>query len=124
MRRSKLAEKKDYRTVTGVVQFDPRPGDIKGKQIRNIAVQQAGFGPHAVRVSATLWPSHKHVKVDKGDVVTLEGTYSQGKGESDGKEITYHNISVLRIKNHGSLDGGRDDASDDTDELDADDLPF
>ena len=57
-----------YRTVIGIVQFDPREGEAAGKPVRNITVNQAGFGQTAVRVSATLWPSHKNFAVAKNDV--------------------------------------------------------
>lgn len=108
--RSNLAEqKKEYRAVHGFVQFEPREGEAGGKTVRNITVRQAGFGPYAVRVSATLWPSHAHVPVEEGDLVTLEGSYTQNKSkDKDDNPITYHNISVARIKVFGQGDSGSD----------------
>jgi hypothetical protein len=95
-----------------VIQFDPRDGEAGGKQVRNITVQQNGFGPYAVRVSATVWPSHSHIALAKGDVVTFEGPYTKNTTTNDdGEERTFHNISVTRLKNHGPVDEGtRDDA--------------
>lgn len=112
-----MAEKK-YRTVTGVVQFEPRESETKdGTEIRNITVRQTGFKENAIRVGATLWPSHSHVEVEKGDFVVLEGSYSQNKGEnSDGERITYHNLSVSAILNLGQVDFGVRDDDDDEDE--------
>ena len=122
-----MASEKQYRTVIGVVQFDPREGKAGGKDVRNITVRQAGFGPTAVRVSATLWPSHEHVDVEKGDVVILDGEYTKNETTNDeGQKRTYHNLSVNQIAVLGSVDLGQrpgvENAPDD-DEND-DDIPF
>lgn len=102
-----MASEKTYRTVVGIVQFDPRDGEAAGKTVRNIVVNQAGFGPQAVRVSATLWPDHDHVKVRRGDVVVIEGSYTQAKKtKDDGEQATYHNLSVNRIAVLGRADDG------------------
>jgi hypothetical protein len=77
-----IGSDKQYRVVSGIVQFPPRDGEAGGKAVRNISVRQAGFGPTAVTVSATLWPSHADVKVDQGDVVTLEGSYTRTRPRS------------------------------------------
>jgi hypothetical protein len=89
-------------------------------------VQQAGFGPTAVRVSATVWPSHAHVALAQGDVVTLEGSYTQNKStnEETGETRTYHNISVLRLKNHGPLDAGTKTETVNTPDAADEDIPF
>jgi len=115
--------------VTGVIQFDPKDATANGKDVRNIVVQQSGFGPFAVKVNATVWPSHAHIGLAKGDVVTLEGAYTMNKvPQDDGSERTYHNISVTRLKNHGAIDEGtRTDtvnASNSTDDVNDDDIPF
>lgn len=122
-----MASEKQYRTVIGVVQFDPREGKAGGKDVRNIVVRQAGFGPTAVRVSATLWPSHEHVDVEKGDVVILDGEYTKNDTTNDeGQKRTYHNLSVNQIAVLGSVDLGSrtgvENAPDDDD--DDDDIPF
>lgn len=116
----------EYRTVIGVVQFPPREGEAASKPVRNIVVNSAGFGPYAVRVSATLWPSHKDVKVEENDIVILEGKYSKSNGEKDGQPITYHNLSVARIGVLGKADPGvkpETDANEVEVEPD-DDIPF
>lgn len=102
-----MAEKKEYRTVMGIVQFEPREGEAAGQPVRNITVRQNGFGKYAVRVSATLWPSHAHVEVEEGDVVILEGAYKANQGkDKDDNPVTYHNLSVSRIAVLGKADGG------------------
>lgn len=120
---------KQYRTVFGIVQFEPREGTAGDKPVRNITVRQTGFGPTAVRVSATLWPSHSHVEVEEGDVVILEGAYTQNKGtDKNGEPITYHNLSVNRIAVLGKADGGKEPGTTNTsrsqDEDDLDELGF
>jgi len=117
---------KQYRTVVGIIQFDPKDQEAAGKQVRNVVVQQAGFAGQAVRTYLTVWPSHAHVKLRKDDMVIAEGSYSQGKSK-DG-ENTYHNISVTRIGVIGAADPGRRadtvNDSDDSDVADDDDIPF
>jgi hypothetical protein len=59
-------------------------------------------------VSATLWPTHAHVKVEKNDVVVLEGSYKSTEKDKDGEKVTYHNVSVQRIAVIGKADPGKD----------------
>jgi hypothetical protein len=110
------------------VAFEPREAEAAGQTVRNISVTQTGFGPTAVRVGATLWPSHAHVKVNQGDVVTLEGSYNQRTTtDSDtGEERKFHNISVTRILVHGAADQGKKNETVNTDDDSAsdDDIPF
>lgn len=102
-----MAEKKKvYRTFFGVVQFDPREATAGGKDIRNITIRTTGVKEQSMRVSCTLWPSHEHVEVAKGDAVVVEGSFDVNKGEKDGAEVTYFNLSVAGILNLGPLDFG------------------
>lgn len=116
-----------YRTILGIVQFDPKDAEAAGKPIRSITIRATGFKEQSVRVFATLWPSHAHVKIEKGDVVIVEGKYTQGKGEKDGAPVTYHNLSVNRIAVLAKVDEGKrvetvnDGADDDAAD---DDIPF
>ena len=94
---------KVYRTFHGIVQFDPRDGQAAGQDVRNIALRAAGLKEQAIMVSATLWPSHDHIKVEKGDLVTVEGSYQQNKGTNkNGDQVVYHNLSVIAISVNGS----------------------
>ena len=120
---------KQYRAVMGIVQFEPREAEANGKDIRNIVIREVGFGEQSVNVSATLWPSHEEVEVNEGDVVLMEGSYTQNKvAKDDGSKRTYHNLSVSKILVLGSADAGvrietvNDDGDDDT--ADDDDIPF
>lgn len=123
-----MAAEKQYRTVVGIVQFEPREGEAGGKAVRNITVRQTGFGPTAPRVSATLWPSHAHVEVNEGDVVVVEGAYTQNKGtDKNENPITYHNLSVNKIAVLAKSDGGVQEGTTNTaaaDEPADDDVPF
>lgn len=115
-----------YRTVIGIVQFPPRDGEAADKPVRNIVVNSVGFKEQAVRVSATLWPSHKDVAVDENDVVIMEGKYSMTNKTKDGEPVTYHNLSVARIAVIGKADPGKQPDVDDNDvasESD-DEIPF
>ena len=98
-----------YRTIAGVVQFDPREGSAGGKDVRNITIRTTGFKDNSLKVGATIWPSHAHVDVQKGDFVILEGKFSRNTQEGkDGSPVTYNNLSVSGILNLGQLDTGED----------------
>ena len=117
-----------YRTISGVVQFDPREGQAGGKDVRNITVRTTGLKEQSLRVSATLWPSHEHVAVQKGDFVVLEGKFSRNKGNNqNGDEVVYNNLSVTSILNLGTLDPGKEIETTNSaaaDETEDDDIPF
>lgn len=117
---------KTYRTVLGIVQFDPREGEAAGKAVRNIVVNQTGFGNQAVKVYATIWPSHESVKIARNDVVLLEGSYtSQTKQKDDGDKVTYHNLSVTRLAVLGKASDGQAPATTSADEdVEDEDTPF
>lgn len=99
----------DYRTIFGTVSFDPREGNAAGKPIRNISIQQAGTKDQAIQWSATLWPDHAHVEVNKGDVVVVNGKANQTSGvDKEGNPRVYFNLSVSGIAVLGQLDTGSD----------------
>jgi hypothetical protein len=116
--------------VIGSIQFDPKDGEANGKSVRNIVVQQTGFGPTAVKVNATVWPSHAHIPLKQGDIVHLEGKYTPNKTTNDetGETRTYHNLSVTRMKVLGTLDAGKKtetvNTGSDDDFGSDDDIPF
>lgn len=121
-----MAEKQ-YRTVIGIVQFDPKDGEAAGKPVRNIVIRQAGFKEQSVNVYVTVWPSHEDIEINRGDVLLVEGTYSQGKGQAqDGSPRVYHNISATRIAKLGvAVEGRRPEVEDGgDDEVADDDIPF
>lgn len=88
-------------------------------------MQQTGFGPYAVRVGATVWPSHAHVALKQGDVVTLEGSYNKRtSSDEEGNERTFHNISVTRLLVHGTADSGKREETTNDSSVDDDDVTF
>jgi len=116
----------DYRTVHGIVQFPPREGEANGKDVTNITVRQNGFGDQNILVSATIWPELE-VTVAEGDVVTMDGKYRANKTTKDGAPVTYHNLSVTRLLNHGqSVEAKKPDVENESPVEDAgdDDIPF
>ena len=112
----------DYRTVIGIVQWEPKDGEAAGKPVRNIVVNSVGFKEQAVSVYATLWPSQADVEVAENDVVILEGRYNRNVSG----EKTYHNLSVARIAVLGKASEGVKADVDDNDASDADpdEIPF
>lgn len=103
--------------------FEPREAEAAGQPVRNISVS----GVDRVRYGVTLWPSHSHVKVAQGDVVTLEGSYNKrNTQDDDGNERTFHNISATRIFVHGAADQGKknETVNTESDEASDDDIPF
>jgi len=115
-----------YRGVIGIVQFPPREGEAKGKPVRNFRVNSFGFGPYAIAVDATLWPSHADCEVAENDLVVLEGKYTKTTKDVNGENRTYHNISVSRFKNLGKVESGSkpDVDSNDADDTPDDDIPY
>ena len=119
-----------FRTIAGVVQFDPREGNAGGKDVRNITVRTTGVKEQSMKVGATLWPSHAHVAVEKGDFVVLEGKFSRNQGTNQqGEAVTYNNLSVTNILVVGNLDSGRDEetvntGTSDSADVEDDDIPF
>jgi hypothetical protein len=122
-----LAEKQ-FRTIIGTVEFDPRDGEAGGKKVRNITVAQGGVKEQAIKVGATLWPSHSHVAVEKGDVVALRGSFTRNVvTKDDGSKVTYNNLSVTSLAVLGRMDEGKqvETVNDSADEPeDEDDIPF
>jgi hypothetical protein len=124
-----LAESQ-FRTIAGVVQFEPREGSAAGKEVRNLTVRATGVKEQSLKVGATLWPSHAHIAVDKGDFVVIEGKFTRNNGTNkDGEAVVYNNMSVTNILVLGTLDAGREvDTVNTRDDADAaaddDDIPF
>lgn len=118
-----------FRSILGTVEFDPREGQAGGKDVRNITVAQFGVKDQAIKVGATLWPSHAHVPVEKGDIVALRGKFTRNTTTNgEGVAVTYNNLSVTAIKVLGQLDAGvkvesENAAAPAADEAD-DDIPF
>lgn len=102
----------EYRTLIGSIQFDPRDGTAAGKPVRNVTIQQAGTSDQAKQWSVTLWPSHAHVSVAKGDVIVVTGKASKTAGQDkDGNPREYFNLSANGIINLGAFDTGAENAS-------------
>lgn len=109
------------------MQFDPREGNAGGKEVRNLVIREVGF-VKPLRVSATVWPSHSHVAVEKGDIVLVDGAVTRTKGTNqEGEEVTYNNLSVSQIAVLGKTDAGKKVETvntDSVDDEDDDDIPY
>jgi hypothetical protein len=110
-----------YRTITGIVQFDPREGEAAGKPVRNVRVNSGDLA-----YSCTLWPSHKKFDIAVNDIVVVEGKYTKSNGKDKNDDpVTYHNISVARIGKIGEADPGEQPDTDDNDVTEDDEeIPF
>jgi len=100
-----------YRTIFGVVQFDPQERQANGKDVLSVTIRAAGVKDQSRLVSCTLWPSHKALfgSIAKGDAVVVEGKYAVNNGtDGDGNPKQYHNLSVAGILKLGSLDTGEE----------------
>lgn len=122
-------QQKQYRAVVGIVQFDPQEREANGKPVRTIVVRNVGIKEQAMRVNATIWPSHAHVEISKDDVVLMEGPFTVNKKRGDGGETrTYYNLSVSRLLVLGRADAGKSVERVNTDEDDEveddEDIPF
>jgi len=99
-----------WRTFVGVVQYDPTPREVNGKQVVNIGIRPSGVKDQAINVSATLWPSHAAYfdKVEKGTVVVVEGKFDVRPNPNAGadKPKNFYNLSVSGIAVLGQLDLG------------------
>ena len=88
-------DKKPWRSVSGFVQFDVKEGEVKGKDVRWATVRAHGAAGTLVRL--TLWPSHKDVELEQGDLVSAEGQYEEREVDGEKGTVTYRNLSVSRI---------------------------
>jgi hypothetical protein len=113
-----------YRTFIGIVQFDPVDREAAGKPVRNVTIRQVGLKDQAQLVSITLWPNHEAIKVEKGDIVIVDGKFAVNKGkDGEGNPKTYFNVSANAFAVLGKADYGvetestsDDDAGDDDDD--------
>jgi hypothetical protein len=102
----------DYRTLYGVVQFDPNEREVNGKKVLSVTIRSAGVKEQSQLVSCTFWPSHKaFFDVEKGDALVVEGKYST----KPGTDKTYHNLSVTGIARLGKVDAGVQEETTDSD---------
>lgn len=90
-------------------------------------VRQTGVHEkEAARVSCTVWPPHEHIALSKGDIVAVEGKFSQNNGtDSNGAPVTYNNLSVSTLAVLGHADPGQKPGVENAvDETTDEDCPF
>lgn len=98
-----------YRDIIGVVAFDvDEPSEAAGQKVQKFTVRTIGTREQSQLVGVTLWPSHEAYfgKIEKGDVLSLQGKYAVRNGEKNGEPVKYHNLSVTGIFKLGTLDNG------------------
>jgi hypothetical protein len=117
-----MSEGTQYRTFVGIVQFDPVDREAAGKDVRNVTIRQVGMKDQAQLVSITLWPTHEHIKVAKGDIVIVDGKFAVNKGkDGEGNPKTYFNVSANAFAVIGKADYGVEVESTGDDSGDGDD---
>ena len=83
---------KEYKTVTGFVQFDVETAEVNNQEIRRVTVQAAGSeGP---LVTVTVWPEFDNIEINKGDFLAANGTFEAREGKG-GK--VFLNLSASRL---------------------------
>lgn len=93
---SDLSEQDIYKVVAGRVQFDPKPGQAGGKQIRKIALKVVGGDSTLVNV--TLWPEYADLEINRGDFVMIDGKFSTRVGlNQQGEETTFYDLTISDI---------------------------
>lgn len=98
-----------YRDIIGVVAFPvEETTEVAGQVVQKFTVRTIGTKDQSQLVGVTLWPSHKAFfgKIEKGDVLALQGKYAVRTGTKDGEPTKYHNLSVTGILKLGALDNG------------------
>ena len=121
---------RQYRVISGIVQFDPREAEAAGKKVRYVTVRQTGLREQAVLVSLTVWPSHADVPLAQGDVIFAEGVFTRKTTNDDqGNARTYNNLGVSRLLVLGNASQGvREDrqavAEEPEEEPEEDDIPY
>jgi hypothetical protein len=120
-----LADGKVYVAQAGFIQFDPVERDANNKQVVEFTIKCVG---KPINVRVTLWPELTHAKVEKGDFVAVEGTFTRStyQGE-DGSQKESLQISAYNL----NVNGERIERNESEREIvsssatgDNDDLPF
>ena len=64
---------KTYAGAAGIVQFDPKPREVNGKQVVDICIRTVGSQK---LINATIWPEFQlATPIKKGDFVAIDGSY-------------------------------------------------
>lgn len=91
-----MSEQNEYRSVAGVVTFDPQEREVAGKTIQSVTIRPMALG-NAPLVNLTVWPENR-ITVKRGDFILANGKYTTREGQtSDGDPRTYHDISVYSV---------------------------
>ncbi len=119
---------KTYIAEVGFVQFDPIDREANGKQIREITIKPIKRGGQpAANFRVTLWPELAAAKVEKGDFIAVEGTFTTSTyQDQEGTQKTSLQISAYNL-----VVNGQKVEREETDRVvsssgdgDKDDLPF
>jgi hypothetical protein len=92
-----LVADKQYATVVGFVQFPVEKRALpSGQEVRDVTVRPAGVDTPLVR--GTLWPEFDSVEVGEGDLVAIDGEYTERTGQNrEGGSVTYRNVNIKKL---------------------------
>lgn len=120
-----MADNNPWKTVSGFVQWEPKDGEAAGKKVRWATIRQTGSRGSLIRL--TVWPSHKDVEINEGDLLYAEGPFTTREVEGDdGNVRKYLNLSAQNLVRFAGNKGkkadvdnaGSSDGSDSDDDYD------
>lgn len=88
---------KQYATVVGFVQFPVEERSLpSGQKVRDVTVRPSGVDTPLVR--GTLWPEFDSVEVNEGDLIGIDGEYTERTGQNrEGGSVTYRNVNIKKL---------------------------
>lgn len=95
-RRNTLSEN-EYKTVAGIIQFEPETREVNGKAVKQFTVRNIAGN---VNVRVTIWPELAAPALEKGDGVMVDGKYTTTSSQDGSRE--FHNISATTIVKLGT----------------------
>lgn len=111
----------DFVTIVGSVEFPPAERKVQNKDVRDVTIR----GVHTQKkYRVTLWPNLADIAVAEGDIIAVTGKSSQNTVDGDNGPVTYNNVSAFGIAVLGKITEGEKPATDNTDTVADDDIPF
>ncbi len=99
-----MADNKEYRTITGFIQFDPEYRDVDSLNltVRDFTVRNAGAEGDLIRV--TVFPEFDDAEFERGDFVAIDGPFDKRIAQSKGGDKReYLNLRASRVFLNGEL---------------------
>lgn len=93
---------KQYETVRGIVQFDPRVREANGKTVTDIAIRDRGTGGVSKLINITIWPEFQlSAPIKKGDFIAADGSIEartfQGQDGGTRESLQLSPMSLVHV---------------------------